>query len=370
MPSSPQPAVLVIGAGITGLASALMLVRGGAHVRLIDAISAGAGATGSAAGVVSLEQADRVPRIARSHPRSLVDAYLAANRDGDQWLRGFCADRGIPTRGIDESSWYVDPQALVSGLLDALGEEAVTVESGVVATGLTASAPCRVSTSAGEISADSVVLATGAPFLARGLYAVKSAPRRVRSIEYAGGSGVGSGVDWTSHNEIPFVGLLPRGRGRVWFATGYDGWGYTNGVAAAMRISSEILGEEPPEWVGVIGRRLTVPADIAEGVGAATRTAADAVRRWASAPRSPVRRPAEGEGLVVRRGVRPFAISTVDGVTRAVPALAPRGRGLLHWDSAEATWNSPDGSRYAPDGAWLGGPCVRDLPVIANSARG
>ena len=46
--------------------------------------------------------------------------------------------------------------------------------------------------------------------------------------------------DYESLDRIPFVGRMPRGRGRIWFATGYAKWGLTNGVAAAIRILEEI----------------------------------------------------------------------------------------------------------------------------------
>ncbi len=51
-----------------------------------------------------------------------------------------------------------------------------------------------------------------------------------------------SGQDYQSHNLVPFVGGMPRGLGRLRFATGYAGWGLTNAPAAAMRLTDEIRG--------------------------------------------------------------------------------------------------------------------------------
>ena len=39
---------------------------------------------------------------------------------------------------------------------------------------------------------------------------------------------------------------MPRGGGRIYLATGYDKWGMTNAVAAALRIAAPILGGDGP----------------------------------------------------------------------------------------------------------------------------
>ena len=127
-----------------------------------------------------------------------------------------------------------------------------------------------------------------------------------------------------------------------------------------MRLTAEIRGVsrgERPEWMRTIGTRLTVPADLGRGIGEAARRARVAAMALAEAVPAPTKRPAEGAGLVARRGLRTAAVSTIDGRTRAVTAPAP-----LTWNDAERTWDSPvDGSRYAPDGTRVEGAASADL---------
>ncbi len=118
-----------------------------------------------------------------------------------------------------------------------------------------------------------------------------------------------------------------------------------------------------PQWMRTIGTRMTVPADLGRGIGEATRRVGIAASALTNAAPAPVKRPAEGAGLVVRHGLRTAAVSTVDGRTRAVTAPAP-----LTWNDAERSWDSPvDGSRYDADGTRLEGSASADLGVSARS---
>ncbi|WP_307454764.1 FAD-dependent oxidoreductase [Microbacterium sp. SORGH_AS_0344] len=169
-----------------------------------------------------------------------------------------------------------------------------------------------------------------------------------------------SGQDYQSHNLVPFVGGMPRGLGRLRFATGYAGWGMTNAPAAAMRLTDEIRGvsrSDRPQWMRTIGTRLTVPADLGRGIGEAARRVQVSTDALRSALPAPVDAPADGAGVLARRGLRTAAVSTVDGRTRTVATPAP-----LTWNDAERSWDSPvDGSRFAPDGTRLEGAASADL---------
>ena len=68
-----------------------------------------------------------------------------------------------------------------------------------------------------------------------------------------------SAQDYASHDGVPFVGRMPRGRDRIYVATGFAKWGMTNGVAAARAVSAEILGR-PPSWTVPMSRRVTRPS--------------------------------------------------------------------------------------------------------------
>ncbi|MEV7756135.1 FAD-dependent oxidoreductase [Microbacterium sp. NPDC089180] len=463
--------VVIVGAGITGLSTAVMLAEAGVDVAVVDAGEVGQGATGASVGMASLLQGTTLASLRRHHPASLVRAYVDANRAGLEWLadraggaadrrtaftfgRGIAADAALdavrdaardagltlredapadlggrtPVRALAlDDQLALDPALLARTLARTAVEAGAALHTGVRVTDVHALPTGRVETDRGPLLGDTVVLATGTPITRRGLYDLKTRALRSWAIAFelegdaeapggmwsevgvdgrsvvAAPSSLGrsalivtgarhpvgsassevalaeglaawarrtlpvgaeiarwSGQDYQSHNLVPFVGGMPRGLGRLRFATGYAGWGMTNAPAAAMRLTAEIRGVsrgERPEWMRTIGTRLTVPADLGRGIGEAARRARVAAMALAEAVPAPTKRPAEGAGLVARQGLRTAAVSTIDGRTRAVTAPAP-----LTWNDAERTWDSPvDGSRYAPDGTRVEGAASADL---------
>jgi glycine/D-amino acid oxidase-like deaminating enzyme/nitrite reductase/ring-hydroxylating ferredoxin subunit len=481
--------VVIVGAGITGLTTAVMLAEAGLDVAVIDAGEVAALATGANTGKLSLLQGSRLAEIRRHHPAGLVRAYVDANRDGLEWLLAFAESADVPyvrrtdhsyaqTRsgldlvraqhaaareaGLDarmpapadldlpfaasgavalDGQATIDPVRVTRALADRLLASGGTLHERVRATGAHALPRPRVETTAGPVFARDIVLATGTPILDRGLYFMKvrglrsycvsfrvpvppfdgtfisvDAPTRsLRPVVEAdgpagaaqlvvGGDGhpVGrsdgeaaavddlvrwtrehfpdaeetarwSAQDYESHNLIPFVGALPRGLGRIRFATGYAKWGLTNAPAAALRLTAEILGtrrRERPAWMTVIGTRLTVPADLGRGAAEGARVAAAAASGWIGAERrpAPVPRPPEGQGVVASRAGRPVGISTVGGATRAVDAVCPHLGGVLAWNDAECSWDCPlHASRFDADGRRIEGPALEDLESLPRT---
>lgn len=323
----------------------------------------------------------------------------------------------------------VDPRELVAALaadVRALG--GVIIENAHV-TGVDASGPAVTHTSLGDVRSERVHLTTGAPILDRGLYFAKTTARRSLGIAFAdvaetslpdamyqsvdspsrsmrryrdqlvvGGNthGVGraasetvlvddltrwvtahwpsararrvwSGQDYATPHAVPFVGALPRGRGRIYLATGFESWGLTDAVSAARMLVSDVLGDNPA-WMTTIHHRATLPPAIAVGIGQNAASAWWFAKGWANAltnPLPPGEVPAEGHGRVGREGFQPVARSTVDGETRSLSAVASILGGIVTWNDLERSWDSPvRGSRFAPDGTVLEGPAVRPLLAI------
>jgi len=483
--------VAIVGAGITGLATALMLLRAGRNVVVVEAREVAALASGANTGKAALLQGDRLRRIRRAHSARVTRAYVEANLDGQRWIADTARELGVPFGLEPEYSYAQTPEGLdaVDGEYDAAREAGLPVErigrmpagfpfegavvladqlaldpvrladalaaeflalggtllTGVTVTGVHASDPAEVATTHGTIRADDVVVATAAPILNRGLYfaktrhsrsylsafrgaalavpglylSVDSPGRSIRTtpdpaaaatdaapllIVGGGAHAVGratspaAGVreyeDWTrehfpgaervaswsaqdyiSANLVPFVGRMPRGNGRIWVATGYAKWGLTNGVAAAIRIASEILGSpwrEQRSWIRVLGTRVTVPSDLGRGAAENAAVARELAKGWAGVQLhpAPARKPAEGEGVVVSRGGVPYGVSTVEGRTCAVRAVCTHLGGVLRWNDAEASWDCPlHGSRFEASGRRIEGPAVRDLPTAERSPR-
>ena len=322
----------------------------------------------------------------------------------------------------------VEPGALLDALARAAVGAGVELLQGerMVGASVVRSGVSTVETTIGTRRARRIVLATGTPVLDRGLYLLKTQPLRILAtagstsgavasqvvtvtgsrgshtiapaadgVAVTGGAhpvGVGgpesrraaalegwaaehvpgfertrtwSGQDYRPYNPIGFVGWLPRGAGRVRLASGFDGWGLTNGAGAAIRLTAELLGQREPAWARTIGRRNTRPASF--GLGA-TADAQAAARRVLSVVRlAPADRRllAEGGGVVHRVGDAVVATSRVGGTVRSVSGTCTRFGGALTWNDLEHSWDCPVcGSRFAPDGGVLEGGARTPLATL------
>src|SRR5688572_276905 len=87
--------VVVVGAGVTGLTTAVRMAQAGLSVVVLEARTAGAATTGNTTAKVSVLQGTKLRRIRRTHPLSMVQSYVDENRLGQEWLREFCLDHGV-----------------------------------------------------------------------------------------------------------------------------------------------------------------------------------------------------------------------------------------------------------------------------------
>jgi nitrite reductase/ring-hydroxylating ferredoxin subunit len=172
-----------------------------------------------------------------------------------------------------------------------------------------------------------------------------------------------SAQDYSAMHHVPFIGWMPRGGGSIYLATGYDKWGMTGGVAAALTLVADILGENTG-WQRALHRRITLAPVIARGIGENAAVGWWYAKGWLGALSHPLPdvAPAEGRGDVGRVGIRPTAVSTVDGVTCQLSGICTHLGAVVTWNDAERSWDCPaHGSRFAADGTLLEGPATRSL---------
>jgi glycine/D-amino acid oxidase-like deaminating enzyme len=461
---------IIVGAGITGLVAALLFARAGRHVLVLEAREIGAVATGNTTAKVSQLQGTQLSRIKRYNYQAIVRAYADGQREAFDWLIDYTTDHGVNVERKDAYTYaataegsravdaeyriarsvglpvqrvvdaglpfptftavrlpdqaQLDPMDLLASLAADIRVLGGRITTGVRVLGVHSNAITRVATTAGEVTAGHVILATGTPVLARGLYFAKVAAQRsyaqsfevpranlpdgmfinvespTRSIRtwrgqlITGGNGhrVGreaspksraddltrwtekfwpgavrthawSAQDYSPMHHVPFVGWMPRGGGSIYLATGYDKWGMTGGVAAALTLVADILGTNT-EWQRTLHRRVTLAPVIARGIGENAAVGWWYAKGWLGAlsHRLPDVAPAEGRGAVGRVGIRPTAVSTVDGVTCELFAMCTHLGAVVTWNDAEHSWDCPaHGSRFAADGTLLEGPATRNL---------
>ncbi|MDK1360595.1 FAD-dependent oxidoreductase [Arthrobacter sp. zg-Y1219] len=285
----------------------------------------------------------------------------------------------------------------------------------------------RVITSSGSVSAQHLVLATGIPVLDRGGYFARLLPlrsyamahpvtgdvpqgmylsidspsrslrtARVEGTDYliSGGNGHAVGrhphpqalVDdlagWTRNHfavsspayswsaqdyepaaGLPYVGQVPFGDGSIFAATGFNKWGMTNAVAAALVLAEAMAPAAEDSRTGNWYSPKLSSRDVLSAARDNAEVGLEMVAGWASSMAGTDQAaPPEGQGKVVRRKAKPVGVCTVNGEVSRVSAVCPHLAGVLSWNDAEASWDCPlHGSRFAADGKLLEGPAVRGL---------
>lgn len=167
-----------------------------------------------------------------------------------------------------------------------------------------------------------------------------------------------------SVDRLPYVGRL-GGEGQLYVATGFAGWGMTNGSAAALTISDAIQGRRSP-WAALYDPerthlRASAKSFLVENVNVAAQQLRGRTRE-AVAPDGLQ----PGQGAVVSIDGSEQALSRdSEGELHAVSATCTHMGCTVTWNNAESTWDCPcHGSRFAPDGTVLHGPALRPLERV------
>jgi glycine/D-amino acid oxidase-like deaminating enzyme/nitrite reductase/ring-hydroxylating ferredoxin subunit len=179
--------------------------------------------------------------------------------------------------------------------------------------------------------------------------------------------------NWTP-DRLPYIGRSPN-RERIYLATGFGGWGMTNGVCAA-RIINDLMNEVETPWSSPFdpGRMpwAAVPKIAKENVNAASHLIGD---RLSGVENNDLTQIAPGDAAIVQMDdERVAAYRDQNGRLHVVTSACTHWGCQLHWNSAETSWDCPcHGSRFDIDGSVLHGPAVKpleqraidEIPVIA-----
>ena len=479
--------VAVVGGGVVGLTSAVLLQQAGCTVAILEARDLTASVTTHSTVKLTVGHGTKYSQIAKKRDRAAAAAYAQANVAGMHTVTALAEELGIdcdlrsgqrhlvyaagssdveqlmaelsaaqevglPAVRVDEPDLpfpvaaaigFEDqatfhPGKYVQGLLAAFVDAGGVMVAGVRVTDVEEDRDgCTVSSDAGEVSAGQVVVATGYPILDRGGHFARlratrsygvagvltaatdpgmtinvgSPTRSTRTVELDGerllivvgeGHEVGHATStderwerlrgwarahfgvtefryhWSAeetHSDdlVPFAGLISPGAQRVYTATGFAGWGMTNGTASAMLIAALATGEEPPPWASTFdarraGTRLPGVQFVKENVQVAKTWVRDRV--GPARPAEEVAWLPPGEGSVFHIHDKDTAVCRDnDGRLHAVSAVCTHRGCNVAWNRGEESWDCPcHGSRFSMDGYVLNGPA--SMPLEQRSPRG
>jgi glycine/D-amino acid oxidase-like deaminating enzyme/nitrite reductase/ring-hydroxylating ferredoxin subunit len=272
--------VLVLGGGITGLTTALLLARRGRAVAVVEAERVGSGATGNNTAKVTALQSIMLSQIARVRGPKVAAAYARGSAQAVEQVAALAAEEGIdcelrrreaftvaatagelpkvvaeyaaaraaglPVERTDEvdlpypvagavrlaDQLAIHPVRYARGLAEAVRRHGGRVFEGTRALSVREGSPVRVRTTHGELTGGRVVVATHYPLWDRGLYfarmeAVRSycVAGRVRD-EPARGMSITSGRTTWSYQSTGDV-MIVSGQDHPAGARGADGALYT-----------------------------------------------------------------------------------------------------------------------------------------------
>lgn len=155
--------------------------------------------------------------------------------------------------------------------------------------------------------------------------------------------------DYDSPDGVPFAGELGRDAPGMYVATGFNGWGISNGTAAAMLIADQVQGVANP-WRALYNPARRVPKDFNRGGD--SRSVVDTL--------DDIER---GAGGVIEHGKQKVAVwKDADGQPHALSAACTHMGCTVTWNNADLTWDCPcHGSMFTHDGQVIHGPASEPL---------
>jgi glycine/D-amino acid oxidase-like deaminating enzyme/nitrite reductase/ring-hydroxylating ferredoxin subunit len=162
---------------------------------------------------------------------------------------------------------------------------------------------------------------------------------------------------------LPYIGRMGE-EGDLYVATGFAGWGMSNGTLAGI-ILSDLVQRKQNAWAQLYDpERRTVTAGaktfVSENLALAPHQVDGSLVAGSLASTADI---AAGDGAIVSSDGAEYAVSrAADGRLTVVSATCTHMGCTVAWNNAESSWDCPcHGSRFASDGRVLHGPALHPL---------
>ena len=143
--------------------------------------------------------------------------------------------------------------------------------------------------------------------------------------------------DYDTADRVPFAGQPSDDASGFYIATGFNGWGISNGTAAGILIADQIRGQANA-WARLYDPRRASPEDFVKGSDTKSRV-------------SRIEDIAPGAGGIITTGDQKIAVwKDESGKSHAFSASCTHAGCIVTWNNAERTWDCPcHGSMFEAD---------------------
>lgn len=170
--------------------------------------------------------------------------------------------------------------------------------------------------------------------------------------------------DFSAMDSVPFVGRSSRSGYLV--ATGFSGWGFSNGAAAAIMLRDVIMGTKN-DWLALFDADRINP--VAGGTTFLKESAGVIAKLAKGHMASPAGSPddlAPGQAAVVQVDKKKVAAYRDEtGTLHTLSAVCTHLGCVVGWNATDRTWDCPcHGSRFSLTGQVVSGPAVKPLTPV------
>ena len=166
-------------------------------------------------------------------------------------------------------------------------------------------------------------------------------------------------------DSIPYIGIS-AGDSKTYMATGFGADGLTYGTLAAMIISDDILGRANKWSKTYQATRITPLASASNFLKENANVGYELVKDWLKTDADSFAEVRTYEGKIMEiDGHKHGVHRDGDGNLHVVSAVCPHMGCIVHWNTAEQSWDCPcHGSRFSKEGEVLEGPAIHALKKI------
>lgn len=396
--------ILIIGAGITGLSTAIELVQRGHRVSLCEAEAIGAGTTAASTGhldahpeieptalidqlgveqaraythlrAVAIDQIENLANDGCDFVRVPAYSYSESSRDHGhmreqfeaacqlgleaEWCEQIPVPRGACGYRMDAMA-RIDCAAYLIRLTQQAADLGVTIFEQTLVEGPVEEQPTSLAAGSGEIDFEHVVCATHCSYTKGNLLYAATPPYQSYVLAARVKNPPSDALFWDSSNPYFYIRHASSETPNLLLIGGCD---HRTGTVAAALIADGIEGKPIALEEDFSPSRLALSSDwIMEQ---ATVTANLAQRVW---PASSIVAAEldKGQGAVGKIDGKHVAVCRdAQGCEHRLSPICSHMGGVVQWNDVEQTWDCPlPGGRFAADGTRIYGPPESDLETI------